>query len=149
MPQLQLATCSYPEFQDTFGLPVKISLYGVRYKLKYKIPPASNMWELTPRADYLKAPDDVFNARYYNQLDNMGVDLLRERFAALAKEHDATTLVFLCFERLGKDRTGKPVSVGTYCHRRMFAAWWQRHTGEIVPELGSLPEDGEDLTLLG
>ena len=36
-------------------------------------------------------------------------------------------LLLICFENL--DEAGKS------CHRRMFATWWQEHTGEVVPEL--------------
>lgn len=73
---------------------------------------------------------DEFDRRYFERLDSFGVDEIRAQFAKVRK-HPASAgywhlpLGLLCFEHVEK---------GESCHRRLFAGWWQRNTGEVVPE---------------
>jgi rubrerythrin len=41
-------------------------------------------------------------------------------------------MVLLCYENVVK---------GERCHRRMFAAWWEKRTGEEVPELAPAQQE--------
>ncbi|MDR2170525.1 MAG: hypothetical protein LBP59_10320 [Planctomycetaceae bacterium] len=41
-------------------------------------------------------------------------------------------VVLLCYEDVSK--------VGQWCHRRMFAEWWENKTGEIIEELSDKPK---------
>jgi len=45
----------------------------------------------------------------------------------IAADHGADQLVLLCFEDL---RTP-----GRFCHRRVFATWWEELKGQVVTEL--------------
>ena len=75
----------------------------------------------------LQVPDQAtFERRYLERLDAIGADHFRDEFTRIAAEHDADGLVLLCFEKAGEP-----------CHRRLFAGWWERQTGEQVPELGA------------
>jgi hypothetical protein len=79
----------------------------------------------------LKVEDKaVFERRYVARLERHGLETIRAQLAELAAEHGADGLVLLCFEDLSI----------AWCHRRMFASWWERQTGERVLELTA---DGE------
>lgn len=71
-----------------------------------------------------------FRARYYKRLDNYGVQKIHKVLKAISKENDGKALVLLCFEK-------DPAE----CHRSLFARWWERNTGQHVPEFdsGELP----------
>ena len=82
--------------------------------------------ELAPKREDWYAPDDVFNARYLDQLDREAetIDLkLRTIHPGVA------TLVLCCFERR---------IVGPECHRRLAAGWLKRRYGITIPELDFL-----------
>lgn len=72
-------------------------------------------------ADYVKA--------YLAQLERIGVEAIRNELQELEAEAAKTgrEVVLCCFESLKKS--------GQFCHRRIFADWWQRQTGEVIPEL--------------
>jgi hypothetical protein len=74
----------------------------------------------------LEVPDaDEFSQRYRERLDALGIDAVRRRFRSISAGHDYRGLVLLCFE-----------PVGQFCHRRVFADWFEREDGQPVPELG-------------
>lgn len=137
MSAFYLHTCSYGEWKPEMGAAVKTSLGSPRFQLA-KIPMIGNVWEITPRKEYLKAPADIFRAEYFRQLDRYGVKQMLMRFRALAEKGDEK-LVLLCFERLNK---------GDWCHRQLFAGWWLEQTGEVIPELGAPPPQYEQGALL-
>ena len=140
-----LATCSYPEFKSEMGLPVRISLGYPRYKLNYELESKAKLWALTPRRDYLSAPIDVYNERFTAQLERHGVDGINADVEEVKEMFGAERLVLLCFERLGRHpKTGKLPKSTEGCHRRDFARWYFDKTGDIIPELGSLPEVVEE-----
>jgi hypothetical protein len=120
--EMQLATCSYTEMATDKGVAIRTSLGAPRWKLKYDI--AGNIRAISPASAYLKKPFEEYRAAYRAQLEFFGVDSIR---AELAKFGDGP-LVLLCFEKLWEP--------GNWCHRTLFAQWWQEQTGETVPELG-------------
>jgi len=114
------------------GWPVRTSLSLPRFKIDYDLPGWSKIESLTPRYQYLKDPQASYTEKYLAQLDRSSDPVMLEtRFRQLrttAGIGDDVPLVILCFER-------KP---GEWCHRRLWADWWFRRTGEHVPELGAL-----------
>ena len=70
------------------------------------------------------ANNDEFAKRYRARLDEIGSDRIAMRFAEISTEHDGRGLALLCFE-----------PVGQFCHRRVFADWFEEQTGQFVPEL--------------
>ena len=64
-----------------------------------------------------------FKSRYIERLEEAGVEEIRKQLAEAA-DQSGRPLALLCYENLDK----------SWCHRRMFAAWWQEQTGEKVPE---------------
>ncbi len=122
---MKLATSRYgaPELIAESGLaPVGITVSLPRWRLGYEL--AGTLGPLAPN-ELLDLDDRaVFEARYRERLDRFGVGCTRTVLVAFAEAFDAPGCVLLCFERPGE-----------FCHRRIFAVWWEEQTGEIVPEL--------------
>lgn len=80
---------------------------------------------------------DEFRRRYRRRLNGYGVEKIQWVLTALAKGGTVSGdgklgtpylgVVLLCFEDLSKP--------SEWCHRRMFAEWWEEKTGDTVPEL--------------
>lgn len=109
-------------------VPVRVTLGHPRFALKYEL--AGTIMELAPKGMKDVPDDDEFTRLYRARLESFGVDRLRRRFADVAG--DAKGLVLCCYEDLTKP--------GEFCHRRVFAEWWEEQTGEKVEELSGLPE---------
>lgn len=124
-----LYTCSYYEHRQRMGVGVRTSLGTPRW-IKRETP-----WpyapEVTPRGWYLNAPDKDFAAAFTRQLHSHGVEGICDRFRRIAEETGADALVLLCFEKLDTSKW--------WCHRTLFAQWWQEQTGQEIPELGAQP----------
>jgi hypothetical protein len=105
---------------------VGITLGYPRWKLPY--PVVANLRQLAPTREIIRIEDaDMFEAMYRNRLGDLGVDGVRKLLTTCAERANNERLVLLCYEDLTKP--------GLRCHRRLFAAWWQEHTGDVVPEL--------------
>jgi hypothetical protein len=70
-----------------------------------------------------KTPEDErrFEKGYRERLDAYGIDAIRERLEEVMGSADVAIL--LCYE---KDK---------FCHRRVFADWYQEQTGEVIEEI--------------
>ena len=109
----ELKSCNYTAVRISLGLP--------KWKLPYEL--AGAIHELMPMGIFGIKDYDEFHRRYFARLDAIGVNTIRvnlRRFENLGKP-----VVLLCFEDVRKN----------WCHRNMFASWWERHTGEVIPEL--------------
>lgn len=130
MSRPYLATCSYREMKSEYGVPVRISLGRPKFSVSYPLNQAA--MALAPKASYFNADDEVFEYEYRKQLNRHGEAGIGEALAKIAANTGSGTedrpLVLLCFEDLSK---------GMPCHRRDFAAWWLKTTGQVVPELGA------------
>lgn len=89
------------------------------YKTLFLLAPPRTLWGL-PHEDFAQA--------YKARLDKIGVARIRRELEKITNGEDA---VLLCFEDVRKE----------FCHRRVFAEWWEEKTGEKVEELeqGELP----------
>jgi hypothetical protein len=125
------ATCTYQEFDPSYGIPVKSTVGHPRFKLRYDL--ADNWQEAAPdRAWFSTATKDMFRERYSAKLDATGPDGfhdLAQRVRSKVGDRDAEhPIVLLCFDKLWMP--------DTWCHRTMFGEWWEEQTGEVVPEFG-------------
>jgi hypothetical protein len=137
---MTLATCSYTEFRTDMGVPVRFTVGAPRWRLPYTI--AGHAKLITPTRAMLSLPYDAYSLTYRRNLDAVGVQAIRDELAAIA---GSGQVVLLCYERLNeRDKTsGEP----KWCHRSIWATWWQDRTGEQVPELGAQPHTRTDTTL--
>jgi hypothetical protein len=128
----QIFTSRYANKQIAISglVPVGITVGNPRFRLAYRL--ARNLKSLAPNRAWFDLPDDEFKARYVGKLHEKGAAAiaseLTETFDAHCTPGDVG-LVLLCFEDL--------TVPGAVCHRRMFASYWQRETGEAVDELGA------------
>lgn len=136
-------TCSYTELSKGWEslpfpvLPVQTSNghpSKLRFPLKLAYTLIHAMPDLYPPRSIMKLGRPEFVAAYRKHLDRVGVDAIREQAAAIRTEAGAgdVTLALLCYEQLHQP--------GKWCHRTVLAAWWQDHTQEVIPELGSRPQ---------
>jgi hypothetical protein len=123
-----LFTLNFSKFTPDMGIPVRSSngapRWALKYDLTYSVPETFPKWSLVKA----KPPFDVFREAYHTGLDQVGIDKLASKFRAIVAATGEPRLVLLCFEDI--------VKPGEWCHRRMFAEWWEKQTGEIVRELG-------------
>ena len=96
----------------------------------------ANLRALGPVGGLFKIEDEAeFRKLYRKHLDSIGVEAIANLLQAVAwlqpgtARHDG--VVLLCFCKLEADG-GEP---GTWCHRQVFAEWWQEKTGQPVREL--------------
>jgi hypothetical protein len=128
MSDLQLATSRFhaPELIAASGLvAVGIVVSPPRWPLPYEL--AGNLTPLAPVG--LREIEDrgEFERRYVERLERFGVERARTILRGFADAYEAPGCVLLCFEDLAKP--------GEWCHRRVFAAWWEEQTGQPVQEL--------------
>ena len=107
-----------------------------RFPVRYPLTDAVR--RLAPSHRELHLPEQEFVEAFTARLDRHGPDAIRERLDGIAGP-DAR-LVLLCFE---------DVRTGALCHRRVFAEWWEQHTGQWVPELPHPKPDAEGRNVVG
>lgn len=129
MADFTLYTCSYSEYHPGMGMAIRITLGLPRTKIGLD----GYLHELAPRGHYFRAHSSEFDEKYIAQLERYGVDHLTKAFEHLAEFGSGAPIVLLCFERQAVD--------GSVCHRRLFAEWWEKKTGQEVPELGWVPRE--------
>ncbi|MFB6643961.1 hypothetical protein ACFCYF_42790 [Streptomyces chartreusis] len=134
----ELFTCRYQGFEPAMGVPVRITLSPPWWTLPYVLD--HQVRELAPSRSYFGSARTEFETAYRAQLDERGVEALAARFQQIAVTGGDLRLVLLCFEDLTKP--------GEWCHRRMFASWWQEKTGAQVRELGPVGPAYEQGVLL-
>lgn len=77
----------------------------------------------------LKMEYEPYREAYFKKLEEIGADKIIgivQRMDERAQE-EGKTLVLLCYEDLRKP--------DQWCHRTLFAEWWQKMTGEVINEL--------------
>lgn len=132
---IEVATCSYGEFQGHMGLPIRTSRGEPKW-FAYETVGWENVY---PKYHWLKMPRADYEPRYLAMLDKIGPDVLRGDLIHIASMyaqlHDGELpprLVLCCFEKLSKGPSN-------WCHRTMLAGWLQRNLDMKVVELGAEP----------
>lgn len=95
-----------------------------RFQLKYVL--AGNIMEIAPPGYLFKENDRArFTPEYFRHMDNQGV--LRIKNILQHYEQFEKDIVLCCFEDVRKE--------SEWCHRLVFAEWWEKRTGVKIPEL--------------
>lgn len=121
---VELATGRYSTFDPSMGVPVAITLGRPKFPLRYKLEHEAR--RLAPWGLFDVKDPDEFTSRYRERLDKLDLDALLMKFEAISAQHGGLRAVLLCFE---------DVHAGQFCHRRVFAEWFERRTGQRAPEL--------------
>lgn len=133
---------SNKELSDDKYYCVGISLGKPRFKLGYRI--ENQCYSLAPKGYMLRMDLESFKSAYFKKLEDIGT----ERIIGMVRlfENTATQkgreLVLLCFEdvRIPSD----------WCHRTVFAEWWEKQTGECIKELNDpTPPKGKKSSSVG
>jgi hypothetical protein len=125
-PQLFTSRFGARKLITASGLaPIRISLGGPRWPLGFAL--AGECPLLAPFGAMLKMDQELYTRVYRDRLDRLGVATISAALQELSDQNDGRGLVLLCFEDLAKP--------GQWCHRRLFAAWFEEQTGIPVPEL--------------
>lgn len=145
---LSLFTCSFTEMRPEMGVPVRFTVGAPRFRLKYEL--RHTFPEGTPTRAMLSMPKPEYRRVYRERLETAGIGPITDRLLGIAREAGDDRLVLLCFEKL--------VKPGEWCHRTMFAEWWEETIGDRVREIGpgapdvgpspASPDVGEQGTLL-
>jgi hypothetical protein len=113
--------------EEAGALPVRITVGKPRWALPYEL--AGTVMMLSPKGiKGVVVEQPEFRRVYLERLEGFGVEKIRRTLSEIADGHENPLLALLCYEDLSEP--------GTFCHRRMFAEWWEGKTGEKVEELG-------------
>lgn len=108
---------------------VRISIGTPKWRLPYQL--KGEVKEIMPWG-MLKITDiKAFRNLYYNALDKYGVNRIRESIDKY--KESGKIIVLLCYEDIRKGPE-------EWCHRRVFADWWELRTGEKIEELPEVDE---------
>ena len=116
---------SNPELKTGKYTAVRISLGTPKWPIGYNLD--AEMKDLMPFGLLGKFERyEDFERAYFERLDQKGVQRIfsqLQRYERLGKD-----VVLLCYEDIRK-------GPDDWCHRRTFADWWLKNTGEALPEL--------------
>lgn len=99
--------------------------------------PAFHSPSLAPYGVFGITHYSTFRERYRERLGRLGLDHIATELETIATLTGCPRLALLCFDDLTKP--------DNWCHRRMFAEWWEEQTGMEVPELGRMAEAQPEL----
>ena len=115
---------SNPELKTGKYTAVRISLGTPKWPIGYNLD--AEMPDLMPFGLLNKFEQyEDFERAYFARLEQKGVQRILsqlQRFERLGKD-----VLLLCYEDIRKP--------DDWCHRRTFADWWLKNTGEAIPEL--------------
>ena len=86
---------------------------------------------IAPEQDWLDLTEASYRRKYIAKLNKFGVAQFKSEFAEIQKSAGKREIVLLCYESLSPEK----VAEGQFCHRRIFADWWEQQTGEKVEEV--------------
>lgn len=121
---LSTSRYSNPELKTGKYVAVGISAGNPRFALGYTV--QKYIRELAPGNDLRKIDDyELFCKLYREQLDRLDIALLISH--TFQDVPPNAHVVFLCFEDIRKE--------GIWCHRTIFAEWYEERTSEKIVEL--------------
>lgn len=122
------------------GVAVRTSLG----KPKFFDHPFVSVNSVMPRGNMLKMGFNQYRETYMSLLDS-NAQAIENAMIELSEMYPNQTLVLMCFENVSKK--------DSWCHRTMFAKWWEDRTGVKVHEISGQvplvekPTSEPDLTL--
>ena len=127
MTKLYTSRYSNKNLLETETLKIGITRGKPRFPLGYEI--YANLISLAPPMAIFGIEDrEIFTRKYMEYLDRLGVEKVKEILGRVGygKEEE---LILLCYEDITKEPLDK-----NYCHRTIFAEWWEKQTGEKIEE---------------
>lgn len=90
-----------------------------------KYPLAHELKHLTsvkPYGVFGKYHGEEYKQKYFERLEMIGLERIYNELMSV--QGDKENLILMCYEKDPSE-----------CHRRMFAEWWYKKTGEIIEEI--------------
>jgi hypothetical protein len=113
-------------------VPVGITLGKPKQPLRYQV--AAYLRDLAPDGHMFQIYDRTeFTPLFFRKLDSIGVNSIKRQLDQVSRRHGGKDIVLLCYEDVRKP--------GEWCHRLVFAEWWEARTGERIeefPDYGSI-----------
>lgn len=100
-------TRGFPKFRLPYQLKTNIKSFG----------PPSYLFNTHDR--------EKFTPRYFDYMDSIGIDKVKEMLKIYGYG-TAKEMALLCYEDVREE--------GKWCHRLVFAEWWEVRTGEKIEE---------------
>ena len=124
MTKIYTSRYSNKELAKTESFKIGISRGKPRFSLGYEI--HANLISLAPPRAIFGMPDrEMFKKRYFGHLDYLGLEKIKEILGRTGYGTEKE-LILLCYEDVTKE--------DNWCHRTMFAEWWEKQTGEKIEE---------------
>lgn len=98
----------------------------------------ASMPSIMPTRELLGLQEAEYRRRYLKLLASRQA-VIRREVQTLLENAGGRDAVLLCFESLK--------TPGQFCHRRIFAEWWESITGEVIPELTEARQIQNELPL--
>jgi len=113
-----------PELKSGNYTVVGITRGAPKFKLGYSL--AGNILEIAPPGYLFNEYDrKKFTPQYFKHMDRIGPVLLARKLSFFEKM--GKPVVLCCYEDVRNPED--------WCHRLVFAEWWQSRTGECIEEL--------------
>lgn len=112
----------------SYKIPSKYIAVGIAVgRPKWELPyECEHLRLLAPYGLFNRLTGEAFKKEYFERLDKIGVKIIEQALESISRKHYNKDVVLLCWEDLRKGKT---------CHRRYFAEWWLKNTGETIEEL--------------
>ena len=125
MTKLYVSRYSNKELSKTDMPKVGISLGKPKFKIDYNI--EGYVYLLAPPRELFRCENkDYFGKKYKEALSKHGIEKIKLALSRYGYGK-AEEMILLCFEDVTK-------GISDWCHRTMFAEWWEEQTGEKVEE---------------
>lgn len=128
----EVYTSRYQSFRPDQGVPVRTSQGAPRWPLGYAL--QEKLPELAPTTAIRKHKQlATYRPAYVAMLEGHGPELIWRLIQRISARNEDRPVVLLCFCDLN---VAPPEN---WCHRRIFAEWFEASTGMVVPELTPAP----------
>lgn len=123
MTKLYVSRYSNKCLAETNAVKVGISLGLPKFKKNYEL--AGSDFSLAPKRSMFNLAKPIFEERYRRQMDSLGVKRIKEELSRFGYGK-VDEMILLCYEDV--------TNPDEWCHRTVFAKWWEDNTGETVEE---------------
>ena len=124
MTKVYTSRYSNKELQSGNYTAVGITLGRPKFNLGQQL--AGNLYDIAPKGLFGKGYGrEEYKEKYFEKMDKIGVERIRRQldyYRSMGKD-----VVLLCFEDVRDE--------SQFCHRNVFAEWWEKNTGERIEEL--------------
>lgn len=119
-------------FTSYYGNSRKLKKHGVEIiGISLKSPfDCLQVSSIKPEWRFMKTPKEEYKRQYIAKLEAIGVDFITKELIHITNQSESTKFALCCFESLK--------TPDDWCHRTMFAEWFEMKTGLKINEFDDL-----------